>query len=156
LKEGNNMTKIIVIFMALTLLVSAYLFPAPQDFSGLDIKIGNVRIPKAFIHAGKDYNKGIYWVTLKEKDGFPYFNIHNRKKELLFEEMAVLKNRNYKGKAKKFKHWIKNELLRGYEFYRIKVSRADSFIMAYLLLNQKKNPAAQNKPKNKDSGVNIQ
>jgi hypothetical protein len=124
----------VIITVFLVLLLTIPVFSTTPDFSDLDIKIGNVRIPRAFIHAGKDYSKGIYYITLKAKNGIPYFNVHNRKKELLFEELAVLKNRDYKGKAKKFRHWVHREFLRGYEYYRIKVIRPDSHIMAYLLL----------------------
>jgi hypothetical protein len=147
------MTRTIITFIVTTLIVSAYLFPVPADFAGLDITIGNVRIPKAFIHAGKEYNRGIYWITVKEKNGAPHFYVHNRKKELLFEELAVLKLRDYKGKAKKLRHWVSREFLKGYEFFRIKVSRADSYIIAYLLVNQKKVTPMQKK---NTPEVNIQ
>ncbi|MCP5049412.1 MAG: hypothetical protein GY940_19740 [bacterium] len=137
----------IVILLLLVLLAAPPVFAEAPDFNDLDVRIGNIRIPKAFVHAGKEYNSGIYFVTLKAKDGVPYFNVHNRKKELLFEEMAVLKPLDYKGKAKKFRHRVRKEMLRGYEYYRIKVSRPDSLIMAYLLMKDNKAKASGNKGK---------
>ncbi len=114
--------KKIVIFLFLLALVNTPAFSETPNFTDLDVKIGNISIPRTFIHAQKEYKRGIYWVTLKAKSGVPYFNVHNRKKELLFQEMAVLKTLNYKGKAKKFRHRVRKEMLRGYEYYRIKVS----------------------------------
>lgn len=99
-----------------------------------EINLGRVYFPKAFVHANKDYNKGVYRVTLFAKDGVPYFKVMNKKKELLFEEMAVIKP--YEGKFKKFKHRVKKELLKGYEYFRIKVTKPDNMIMAYFLVKK--------------------
>jgi hypothetical protein len=133
-------------------MLSLPVLPAAPDFSTLDIKIGNVRIPRNFIHSGKDYNRGIYYVTLTNNKGVPYFNVYNPKKELLFEEMAVLVLRNYKGKAKKLRHWIRKGLLRGNEYYRIRVTRADSHIMAFLLINSTKKAAKKGVKKDAKKG----
>ena len=58
----------------------------------------------------------------------------NKKKELLFEEMAVLKP--YTGKYKKFKYRVKKEMLKGYEYFRIKVTKPDNLVMAYFLIKK--------------------
>ena len=92
----KNMKRISIL-ITLVLLVS---FSLPSQIE--EIKIGRVYFPKAFIHAQKEYNKGVYNVVLISKDGVPYFQVMNKKKELLFEEMAVLKA--YEGKFKKFRY----------------------------------------------------
>ncbi len=50
-----------------------------------------VRFPLAFIHAGKEYPAGNYRVVLAEKDGQSLFAVQNAQKELLFEELAMVK-----------------------------------------------------------------
>ncbi len=101
--------------------------------------LGKVYIPRDFMHADKDYNKGNYYISLYEKEGVPWFKIFNNKKELLFEEMAVVKA--YKGKAKRSKLRIRKEFLKDFEYFRILVIKPDSRIMAYFLVKQKEVPA---------------
>lgn len=112
------------------LFISSFALLAQAD----EINLGRIYFPKAFVHASKDYNKGVYRVTLFSKDGVPYFKVMNKKKELLFEEMAVVKP--YEGKYKKFKYRVKKELLKGYEYFRIKVTKPDTLIMAYFLVKK--------------------
>ena len=46
--------------------------PAPQALpEGRDLKA--VRLGRPFIHAGKEYPAGKYWMVLGEKDGQPMF-----------------------------------------------------------------------------------
>lgn len=123
-----------IILTVLVLLAALPVFLQASDFTDLDITIGNVRVPKAFIHAGKEYNKGHYWVTLKAKNGIPYFNVCDQKKELLFEELAVLVPVNTAAPAKKIWNRVTKQLLVGYEYFRIKVTRPDSEISAFLLM----------------------
>lgn len=99
-----------------------------------DIDIGRVAIPKAFIHEGKEYAKGIYHVILTEKDGSALFLVKSVQDELLFDDLAVVKP--YEGKSKGFKHRIHKEMLKGYEYYRIKVTTPESLYMAYFLLKK--------------------
>jgi hypothetical protein len=101
----------------------------------VDISLGKIYFPRPFIHAGKHYNKGTYWMVLTEKDSVPYFKVLTKNHELIFEEMAVLAP--YEGKAKKFKYRVKKELLRGYEYFRVKVTRPSGLVMAYFLLEKK-------------------
>lgn len=127
--------KAFIILMA-TLLFVTLIYPEPPDTTGLDVVIGNVRIPRPFVHAGKDYQGGTYYMTLKNNpEGIPYFYIHNAKKELLFEELAVIKP--YSGKSKKFKLHVKKEMLKGYEYYRVKIFHPEKEIIAFFLVKPK-------------------
>ncbi len=95
--------------------------------------LGKVYFPRAFVQNGKDYNKGVYKVTLKEKEGEFYFNVFTTKDEPLFEEVAIVK----KLKRKNAKFRIKKEILRGYEYFRIRVTKKDKMIFGYFLLKKK-------------------
>lgn len=103
--------------------------PKPEE-----INLGRIYFPRDFIHANKDYKKGVYRVKLIYKDEMPYFQVSNRKGELLFDELAVVKP--YEGKSKRFKYRVKPEMLRGYEYFRIKVTKPDKLIMAYFLVKE--------------------
>lgn len=103
-----------------------------------DLNLGRVYFPKAFVHAGKDYNRGVYRMSLTEKEDFPWFKIFDKKKKLLFEEMAVVKP--YEGKSKRFRYRIRKEMLKGYEYFRITVVKPDKRIIAYFLVKQKEAP----------------
>ena len=111
----------------------------PQPTPPPPLKIGRTYFPRDFVHANKDYKKGVYSVTLISKDKIPYFQVSNRKGDLLFEEMAVVKT--YKTKSKRFRYRIKKEMLRGYEYFRIRVTKPGKHIMAYFLIKQKEKPA---------------
>jgi len=100
------------------------------------LNVGKVYFPRAFIHAGKDYAKGVYRLMLTVKDDQTYFKVFNRANEFLFDEMAIVKP--YTGKSQRFKYRIKREMLRGYEYFRVVVTRPDSVSMAYFLLQQAK------------------
>lgn len=110
-------------------LLSLFIIPQTND-----IKLGRIYFPKAFVHAGKDYNKGTYKVEFTVKDDVPLFKVFDRKNNLLFEELAVIKP--YEGKSKKFKYRVKKELLKGYEYFRIKITKPDNLYMAYFLVKQ--------------------
>lgn len=119
----------------------------PQEMP--DTALGRIYIPRAFVHADQDFKPGVYVVSMFEKDGMPWFKVFNKKKELLFEEMAVVKPRETSTKegdtpptpAKK-KFFIRKEMLKGYEYFRIRVINPDKLIMAYLLVKQPKNAEA--------------
>ncbi len=107
--------------------------------SALDeIAIGRVSIPRDFVHEGKDFAKGIYRITLVSKEGTPVFLVKDNQDVLLFEELAVVKP--YEGQSKNFKPRIRKEVLKDYEYYRVKVTTPESLYMAYFLL--KKNEVA--------------
>lgn len=129
-----------IIMSIIFMLLISYTFYAQNDKNTQNIKneeinLGRIYFPKAFVHAKKDYNRGIYRVKFTKKDEIPYFIILNKKKESLFEEMAIIKP--YKGKYKKFRYRLKREMLRGYEYFRIKLTRPDNFYMAYFLIQKK-------------------
>jgi len=124
--------KTIIFFTIFVLLFPCLTVSQSQN---VDISLGKVYFPRPFVHAGKNYNKGIYWMVLTEKEKVPYFKVLTKDHELLFEEMAV--TAPYKGRAKKFKYRVKKELLRGYEYFRVKVTKPDNLIMAYFLLEKK-------------------
>ena len=123
------MRKIIILLIICGLALAPALFATEND-----INLGRIYFPRDFIQAGKDYNKGVYRVVLTQKDNVPYFNVYTKKNELLFEEMAVIAP--YKGKYKKFKYRFKREMLRGYEYFRIKVIKPENLIMAYFLIKK--------------------
>jgi len=122
------------ILIVITLIFSIIGFAVEKQAVSNDINLGKIYFPKAFVHNMKDYKKGVYRVVLTEKNGMPYFNVYNKKKELLFEEMAVVKP--YEGKYKKFKYRVKKELLKGYEYFRIKVTKPNKMIIAHFLVKQ--------------------
>lgn len=105
-----------------------------------DLNLGSIKFPRSFIHNGKDYNKGVYKVTLKEKDGEFIFNVSNPADEFLFEEVAIVKVR--KSRIGKRKFLLRKSFMKGYEFYRIKVTKPDKVLMGYFLV-------AKNKPAEK-------
>ncbi|NIM14404.1 MAG: hypothetical protein GTO45_20415 [Candidatus Aminicenantes bacterium] len=126
--------KKIIIFISI-LFLSAAVFASEIDFSTLDIKVGYITIPRPFIHAKKDYDKGIYYVTLTAKEGVPYFNVHNQKKELLFEELAVVKPTKSKYK---FNYRVRKGFLKGYEYFKLKVMKPEANIFAFFLVKKEK------------------
>lgn len=121
--------KKIIFFVILVLILNFAGFPQDKD-----LNLGRIYFPKAFIHAGTDYNKGVYLVSITEKDGFPWFKVFNKKNELLFEEMAVIKP--YEGKVKRFKYRMRKNLLSRHEYFRIKVIKPDNVIIAFFLIKK--------------------
>jgi hypothetical protein len=103
--------------------------------------LGKVYIPKDFVHADKDYKKGIYFISLFDKEGAPWFKVYNNKKELLFEELAVVKPFKGKGKVKQTKPRVRKEFLKDFEYFRIMVIKPENRILAYFLVKQKEVPA---------------
>jgi hypothetical protein len=115
------------------------------------LNLGKIYFPRSFVHAQKDYQKGTYRVFLATKGEVPYFKVFNVKNEFLFEEMAIVKL--YTGKAKKFKYRIKKGIMRGYEYFRIQVTRPDNIYLAFFLLKQKavKKAKVEKSPEEKPS-----
>jgi hypothetical protein len=136
--------KKIIIFMALVFVLNFAVFADEIDFSSLDIKVGYITVPRPFIHADKDYDKGIYYVTLTAKEGVPYFNVHNQKKELLFEELAVVKP--VKSRAK-FDYKVRKGFLKGYEYFKLKIMKPEAHLIAFFLVKKDK---GKEKEKEKD------
>jgi hypothetical protein len=107
------------------------------------LTLGKIKFPRPFIHAQKDYPNGIYRVFLTPKSEEPYFKVFNKKNEFLFDELAIV--RPYKGKSKKFKTRIVRSVLRGYEYFRLKVTTPENVYLAFFLL-KKKDIEKQEKP----------
>ena len=144
--------KKIIISIIFILLISCTFYAQndknTQNIKNEEINLGKIYFPKAFIHAKKDYNRGVYRVKFTKKENIPYFIIMNKKREPLFEEMAVVKP--YKGKYKKFRYRLKREMLRGYEYFRIKLTRPDNFYMAYFLIKNREKRKEEKKIEKKE------
>ncbi|MGD2087678.1 MAG: hypothetical protein PVH61_15990 [Candidatus Aminicenantes bacterium] len=105
-----------------------------RNLEDIDITLGSIRFPRAFIHAQKDYAPGIYYITLTAKAGTPYFNVYSQTQELLFEEMAVVKPN--KGKSGKFNYRVKKGFLNKQEYFNLKVITPTHRIMAFFLVKK--------------------
>jgi hypothetical protein len=103
------------------------------------LKLGRIYFPQDFLQANKDYKKGVYLVTLISKEEIPYFQISDRKGDLLFEEMAVVKSNKLKSRS--FRYRVRKEILRGYEYFRIRVTKPGQYVMAYFKLKEKEKAA---------------
>lgn len=123
---------LIILFLAI---FSVYTICETEPEVSPEITVGNVYFPRPFVHSGKDFSRGVYKVLLVKKEGVPFFKISDKKGNYLFDEMAVVKP--YNPKYKKFKYRIKKEMLRGYEYFRIKITKPDKLIMGYFLLKNR-------------------
>lgn len=105
--------------------------PPPQaQLQGRDLK--RVRFPQAFIHSGKEYPAGDYWLVLIEKDGQPIFTVQNAQKEMLFEEWAVVKSRGGSRSGRGFS--VRKQLMKGGEYFRVLVTTPAQWLMGYFLI----------------------
>jgi hypothetical protein len=100
----------------------------------IDITLGSIRFPRPFIHAQKDYDQGIYYITLTAKAGVPYFNVYTQAQELLFEEMAVVKPN--KRKSRKIKYRLRKGFSNKREHFSLKVITSTHRIMAFFLVKK--------------------
>ena len=101
----------------------------------IDITLGSIRFPRPFIHAQKDYEQGIYYITLTAKAGVPYFNVYTPTQELLFEEMAVVKTQ--KGRTGKSNYRLKKGFSNRQEHFNLRVITPTHRIMAFFLVKKK-------------------
>jgi hypothetical protein len=99
-----------------------------------DIRLGAINFPQAYIHAGTEYPQGYYEVVLTFKDAVPFFIVYDSKQELLFEELAIIKENPRRGKA--FAYRLKNEFLKGDEYFRIMVVKPGQRLMGYFLVKK--------------------
>ena len=106
--------------------------PAPAPAPSRDLK--RIRFPQAFIQAGKEYAAGNYWLVLTAKDGQPLFIVHNDKKELLFEELAIAKPRAGKRSGRGFV--VSKQLMKDGEYFRVKVTTANEWLLGYFLVKK--------------------
>ncbi len=104
--------------------------PAPPvQVQGRDLK--KVRIPQAFIHAGKEYPAGDYWMVLAARDGQSYFAVQSAEKELLFEELAIAKPR--RGGSG---FHVSRQMTADSEYFRVKVSAPGEWLLGYFLVKK--------------------
>ncbi|MCI0470179.1 MAG: hypothetical protein L0Y73_00810 [Candidatus Aminicenantes bacterium] len=103
--------------------------PVPEQ-----VDLGKIYFPRDFVHAGKDYPKGTYGIMLSIKDELPYFQVSSAKGELLFEEMAV--TRPNKVKSSGSRQRLKKEILKGEEYFRIRLTKPGEYVMAHFLIKQ--------------------
>lgn len=102
----------------------------PIQVQGHDLK--KVRIPQAFIHAGKEYPAGDYWLVLAARDGQSYFTVQNSGKEPLFEELALAKPR----RGGSVYRVVGRRLTADREFYRIKVAAPGEWLYGFFLVKK--------------------
>ncbi len=106
--------------------------PTPAPVQGKDLK--RIRFPEAFIHAGREYPAGDYWLVLAVKDGQPFFAVHNARKELLFEDLAVVKPRRGGRTGSSF--WVEKRFMTEREYFRIKVTTPGEWLVGYFLVKK--------------------
>jgi hypothetical protein len=102
----------------------------PVQLQGRDLK--KVRIPQSFIHAGKEYPAGDYWMVLASRDGQSYFAVQDAAKEPLFEELAIVKPR-HGGTVFRV---VGRQLTTDREFYRIKVAAPGEWLYGFFLVKK--------------------
>ncbi len=106
--------------------------PAPAQIQGKDLK--KIRFPQAFIHAGKEYPAGDYWLVLAAKDGQPFFAVQNAQKELLFEDLAIVIARPGGRSGSAF--WVDKRFLTEKEYFRVKVTTPGEWLLGYFLVKK--------------------
>lgn len=97
-----------------------------------DLDLGNVRFPRAFVHGGNTYPAGVYHMTLTEKEGVAWFQVSDSKGSLLIEEMGVVIRKQSRTGKRGFR--LRREMLRGYEYFRVRVIQPERWVMAYFLV----------------------
>ncbi|MBU4404500.1 MAG: hypothetical protein L6428_04980 [Candidatus Aminicenantes bacterium] len=104
----------------------------PAPIQGKDLK--RIRFPEAFIHAGKEYPAGDYWLVLATKDGQPFFAVQNAQKELLFEDLAIVKDRRGNRSGSAF--FVGKKFMTDKEYFRIKVTTPGEWLLGYFLVKR--------------------
>jgi hypothetical protein len=115
-------------------LVGLILMPSLLLAQSQDINLGKINFPQAYIHAGKEFPQGKYEIVLTVKDTVPFFNVYNAKKELLFEELAIIKAHTGKKMAAPYR--LKKEFLKGAEYFNIKVIKPEQWLLGYFLVKK--------------------
>ena len=99
-----------------------------------DLNLGNVKFPRAFVHGDQNHVAGVYRLSLTEKDGVPWFQVFDGKGSQLFEEMGVVTLKKSRTGKRGFR--LYREMLRGYEFFRVRVVQPERRVTAYFLVKQ--------------------
>lgn len=127
-----------IVFLAVTL-------AAEDDI----LNLGKIHFPRPFVHAQKNYDKGIYRVFISKKEDNTYFKVFNTKNEFLFEDLAIIKP--YQGKSKNFKYRIKKGILKGNEYFRLQVTTPDNIYLGFFLLQRPEGAVSKPEPPKPDS-----
>lgn len=107
--------------------------PAPPvQPQGKNLK--KIRFPQAFIHAGKEYPAGDYWLILAAKEGQPLFVVQNAQKELLFEDLAIVIARPGGRSGSSF--WVDKRFMTEKEYFRVKVTTPGEWLLGYFLVKK--------------------
>jgi hypothetical protein len=106
--------------------------PAPVAPQGRDLK--KIRFPAAFIHAGKEYPAGDYWLILASKDGQPFFAVQNAQKESLFEDLAIVIDRSGERTGSAF--FMEKKFMTEKEYFRVKVTTPGEWLLGYFLVKK--------------------
>jgi len=106
--------------------------PAPAPVQGRDLK--KFSFPRAFIHAGKEYPAGDYWLLLSTREGRSYFTVQDAQKSVLFEELAIVKAHPAQGTKTRF-HVDLGGMLDN-EYMRIKVTTQGEWVLGYFLVKK--------------------
>ena len=96
---------------------------------GRDLKM--VRIPQAFIHAGKEYPAGDYWMVLVARMANPISSCRTPAGKLLFEELAIVKARRGGSGFR-----VSRQMTADREFFRVKVSAPGEWLLGYFLVKK--------------------
>jgi hypothetical protein len=115
-------------------LIGVLLITCQFSAQSQDIRLGAIRFPQAYIHAGTEYPQGFYEIVLTFKDAVPFFNVYDSKQELLFEELAIVKAKHRRTGTSPYR--LKKEFLKGDEYFRIMVVKPEQWLMAYFLVKK--------------------
>jgi hypothetical protein len=106
--------------------------PSPVPVPGRDLK--KFRFPKAFIHAGKEYPAGDYWLILSTGEGRSFFTVQDAQKAVLFEELAIVKSHPAEGTKSHFH--VNMGGMSDDEYIRIKVTTQREWLLGYFLVKK--------------------
>lgn len=106
----------------------------PEQAKSREMNLKNIRFPQPFIHTGKEYPAGNYWLVLTTRDGQPLFTVQNAQKETLFEELAVVKERGSGRSGSWFR--VNKKTTKDQEYFRVKVTTPDQWLMGYFLVKK--------------------
>lgn len=90
-----------------------------------EISLGTIHFPLEIKHGEKILKPGNYKVVLVEKEGNYYFQVF-KGKDLRIEELGIVIPHEKKGPFK-----FVDEILKGNDYFRIKVYKEDKIILGY-------------------------
>jgi len=99
---------------------------------GRDLK--KFRFPAAFIHAGKEYPAGDYWLVLSTAEGRSVFTVQDTQRAMLFEELAIVKAHPAAGSKSHFH--VDINAMKDSEYFRVKVTTQGEWLLGYFLVKK--------------------